>query len=101
MNVTPSLVQQFAPAGALRASLNMGNPVLAHSRTSTDKPAGVSIDLARELARELGVPARLLEFPAAAKSVEVLAAGGADIGFMAIDPLRADSIQFTAPSICT
>ena len=96
MNVTPSLVRQFAPTGVLRASLNMGNPVLAHSRTSTDKPAGVSIDLSRELARELGLQAVFVQFDTAAKSVEALGSGAADIGFMAIDPLRADSIRFTA-----
>ena len=96
MIVTPSLVQQFAPTGVLRASLNMGNPVLAHSRTASEKPAGVSIDLARELARELGVPASLLQFDTAARSVEALGSGEADVGFMAIDPLRANSIQFSA-----
>ncbi|MBC7471008.1 MAG: transporter substrate-binding domain-containing protein [Ramlibacter sp.] len=95
MNATPSLIAQFAPAGVLRASPNMGNPVLAHSRTCVEKPAGVSIDLARELARELGVAATFLQFENAARSVEALATGKADIGFMAIDPLRADSIQFT------
>ena len=96
MTVTPSLVAQFAPTGVLRASLNMGNPVLAHSRTSSEKPAGVSIDLARALARELGIQAEFLQFPTAAKSVEALGNGSADVGFMAIDPLRADRIQFTA-----
>lgn len=96
MNLAALLVPQFAPTGVLRASLNMGNPVLAHSRTASEKPAGVSIDLARRLARELDVEVRLLEFPTAARSVEALAAGEADIGFMAIDPLRADSIEFTA-----
>jgi polar amino acid transport system substrate-binding protein len=96
MNVTPSLVRQFAPTGVLRASLNMGNPVLAHSRTSSEKPAGVSIDLARELARELGVEPGFLQFDTAAKSVEALGGEAADVGFMAIDPLRANSIQFTA-----
>ena len=96
MIVDPSLLQQFAPSGVLRASLNMGNPVLAHSRTASEKPAGVSIDLARRLGRELGVPVELLEFATAARSVEALAAGDADIGFMAIDPQRAGSIHFTA-----
>jgi polar amino acid transport system substrate-binding protein len=96
MTAPQSLVRDFAPTGRLRASLNMGNPVLAHSRTSSDKPAGVSIDLARELARELGVAADFLQFETAALSVEALGRGDADIGFMAIDPLRANTIQFSA-----
>ena len=96
MTIDPFLVAQFAPTGALRASLNMGNPVLAHSRTAVEQPAGLSIDLARRLGLELGVDVRLLEFDTAARSVEALAAGQADVGFMAIDPQRASSIEFTA-----
>jgi polar amino acid transport system substrate-binding protein len=96
MTVTPSLVKQFAPTGVLRASLNLGNAALAHSHTATEKPAGVTIDLSRELARELGVEPAFLQFDTAAKSVAALGDGAADVGFMAIDPLRADKIQFTA-----
>ncbi|MFI5446483.1 transporter substrate-binding domain-containing protein [Polaromonas sp. UC242_47] len=89
------LAKEFAPAGRLRASLNMGNPVLAHSHTAPEKPAGVTIDLAREFARELGVAVDFLQFDTAAKSVAALASGEADIGFMAIDPLRAATTHFT------
>jgi ABC-type amino acid transport substrate-binding protein len=89
------LAREFAPTGKLRASLNMGNPVLAHSHTAKEKPAGVTIDLTREFARELGVVVDFLQFDTAAKSVAALAAGEADIGFMAIDPLRAETTHFT------
>jgi polar amino acid transport system substrate-binding protein len=89
------LAKEFAPTGKLRASLNMGNPVLAHSHTAKEKPAGVTIDLAREFARELGVAVDFLQFDTAAKSVAALAGGEADIGFMAIDPLRAETTHFT------
>lgn len=90
------LSKEFAPTGTLRSSLNMGNPVLAHSKTSSDKPAGVTIDLTREFARELGVGVEFLQFETAALSVAALADGRADIGFMAIDPLRAETTHFTA-----
>lgn len=90
-----TLVDEFTPTGELRASLNLGNPVLAHSRTSTEKPAGVSIDLARQFAEELGVAVRFVEFDTAAKSVAALTREEADIGFMAIDPSRAAGIHFT------
>lgn len=89
------LAKEFAPAGRLRASLNMGNPVLAHSHMAPEKPAGVTIDLSREFARELGVAVDFLQFDTAAKSVAALASGEADIGFMAIDPLRAQTTHFT------
>ncbi len=89
------LAREFAPTGRLRASLNMGNPVLAHSHTVKEKPAGVTIDLSREFARELGVTVDFLQFDTAAKSVAALAGGEADIGFMAIDPLRAETTHFT------
>jgi polar amino acid transport system substrate-binding protein len=91
-----SLVAEFAPTGSLRASLNLGNPVLAHSRTASEKPAGVTIDLAREFAKELGVGVTFVEFDTAAKSVDALTRQQADVGFMAIDPLRAAGIHFTA-----
>lgn len=89
------LAKEFAPTGKLRASLNMGNPVLAHSHTAKETPAGVTIDLSREFARELGVEVDFLQFDTAAKSVAALAGGEADIGFMAIDPLRAETTHFT------
>ncbi|RZJ24648.1 MAG: ABC transporter substrate-binding protein [Haliea sp.] len=89
------LLKEFAPTGKLRASLNLGNPVLAHSHTAAAKPAGVTIDLSREFARELGVEVDFLQFDTAAKSVAALASGEADIGFMAIDPLRAETTHFT------
>ena len=96
MSTPQNIIQAFAPAGALRASINLGNPILANRDTATGQPVGVSIDLARGLAERLGVALELVVFDAAAKSVEALATGQADVGFFAIDPLRAEGIAFTA-----
>ena len=85
----------LAPTGTLRASINLGNPILA-GRAADGKARGVSIDLAQALADRLGVPLVLLEFDAAAKSVEAVRSGQADIGFFAIDPLRGEGIRFSA-----
>jgi polar amino acid transport system substrate-binding protein len=97
---TPStaLFNAFAPTGRLRAAINLGNPVLAHCSTG-GAPAGVSVDLARELARVLGVPLDLVTFDAAGKSVEAVSGDQADFGFFAIDPLRGAQIAFTAPYV--
>jgi len=99
MQINPSLAREFAPTGRLRAALNLGNPVLAHSRTAVERPAGVTIDLARRFAALLGVQAQLLQFDTAAKSGAAVAAGEADLGFMAIDPKRAEAIHFTSPYV--
>jgi polar amino acid transport system substrate-binding protein len=89
------LLKAFAPTGALRASLNVGNPVLANL-DKEGRPFGISIDLARALADKLGVPCELIVNETAGKSVATVEAGRADIGFFAIDPERGKDIAFTA-----
>jgi polar amino acid transport system substrate-binding protein len=89
----------LCPNGKLRASINLGNPILANKNTSTGEVFGVSVDLSRELAKRLGVELELKVFDAAAKSVAAVTSGDADIGFFAIDPLRGEGISFTAAYI--
>jgi len=97
--VAPELFKAFAPTGKLRASINLGNPILANRNPATGEVFGVSVDLARALAQELGVFAELVVFDAAAKSVEAVKTGQADIGFFAVDPLRSDGVRFSAPYV--
>ena len=91
-----SLAASFAPTGRLRASINLGNPILANKNPVTGQPAGVSIDLAQAFAQRLGVELELVVFDTAGKSVEAVKNERADIGFFAIDPLRGQEISFTA-----
>ena len=90
------IVQSFAPTGKLRASINLGNPILANRDPITLEPVGASIDLAVALAQRLGVDVEFVVFDTAAKSVEAVTQEKADIGFFAIDPLRGEGISFTA-----
>lgn len=99
MNLTSDILRAFTPTGKLRASINLGNPILANKNAATGLPFGVSIDLANNLAKRLGVDIELVVFDAAGKSVEAVKAEQADIGFFAIDPLRGDGISFTAPYV--
>ena len=89
----------MAPSGRLRASINLGNPILARRAPGSAQASGVSVDLARALSQELGVPLHTLEFDAAAKSVDAVRSGQADVGFFAIDPLRGEGIAFSAPYV--
>ena len=85
----------LAPSGTLRAAINFGNPILATRSPVTGQASGVSVDLARELGQRLGLPVQLVLYTAAGKVVEGMASGAWDIGFFAIDPVRAADIDFT------
>ena len=88
----------LSPSGKLRAAINLGNPVLA-SRGAGGELQGVSVDLARELAHRLGVPAELLSFDSAGKTVEAGKAGLWDIAFVAVDPARGAEIAQSPPYV--
>jgi polar amino acid transport system substrate-binding protein len=95
----PDAVADLAPTGKLRAVINYGNPILAKKDAATGGPAGVSVDLARELARRLGVEAELFTVTSAGQSVETLKSGRVDVGFFAIDPARAVDTAYTGPYV--
>jgi polar amino acid transport system substrate-binding protein len=92
-----SIVNSLAPTGTLRASINLGNPVLAQGTASA--PAGVTVALSQAVADRLGVPVSLVCFDAARDSFDALRSGRADIGFLAIEPARAAEVWFTAPYV--
>ncbi|MBK9082757.1 MAG: transporter substrate-binding domain-containing protein [Rhizobiales bacterium] len=92
----PDIRRALAPQGRLRAAINFGNAVLAR-RDAEGRPAGVTVDLSQEIARRLGVPLEMTGFDTAARVVDALGGGAFDIGYLAVDPLRADTIDFTAP----
>lgn len=98
MTIDPTLRAAFAPSGRLRAAINLGNPILAH-RLDAGGAGGVSVDLAHAFAQRLGVDLDLVVVDTAARSVDAVATGHADIGFFAIDPARGADIAFTAPYV--
>jgi polar amino acid transport system substrate-binding protein len=96
---TPDAVTELAPSGKLRAAINFGNPVLATRDAATGEARGVSVDLARELGKRMGVPVELVLYAAAGKVVEGLKSNAWDVAFVAIDPARAVDVDFTAPYV--
>ena len=101
--VTPAVLKDLAPTGTLRAAINYGNGVLAQRGANDQDAQGVSAALARELAKRLGVPLRFVGFDAAGHVFDALAkkdeAKTWDIAFLAIEPVRAAEIAFTAPYV--
>jgi polar amino acid transport system substrate-binding protein len=98
LNVSHEVIQAFSPTGKLRASINLGNTVIA-GRNARGEPAGVSVDLARAFGETLGVPVELVLFNTARDSVAAVAEHRADIGFFAVDPQRSRGIGFSPPYV--
>jgi polar amino acid transport system substrate-binding protein len=96
---SPDIIKELAPAGRLRVAINFGNSVLAQPDPAGGPPRGVSGELARELAQRLGVGIDYVTFDAAGKVFEALKAGLWDVAFLAVDPVRATGIAFTAPYV--
>lgn len=94
MQDTTAIISSLAPSGELRVALNYGNTVLAQ-RSKEGAPLGVSADLARELARRLGLVPRFISYDAAADVAKAVHENGWDLAFMAIDPKRSENIDFT------
>jgi len=94
----PAAVAELGATGSLRAAINFGNPILA-ARGADGEPTGVSVDLAREAARRLGLPLRLVLFNSAGNVVEAVKARQVDLAFVAIDPVRAADMEYTAPYV--
>src|ERR1700722_5053499 len=74
----PDAMKELAPTGKLRAAINAGNVVLVQKDANGDVQ-GVTVDLARELARRLGVPVDLIVYETAGKTTDAVATGAWDI----------------------
>jgi polar amino acid transport system substrate-binding protein len=88
--------KELAPSGTLRAAINYNNPLLARRDATSGELSGLAVDLSKELARRIGVPLELIPCEAAAKITGSATRNVWDVGYLAIDPLRAMDIDFTA-----
>ena len=62
-------------------------------------PRGVSVDLARDVARRLALPIELITFKSAGNVVEAIKTRQVDLAFVAIDPVRGADTEYTAPYV--
>jgi polar amino acid transport system substrate-binding protein len=99
MTANADALKDLAPTGKLRAAINLGNSVLAQKDEATGQPKGITPELARELGKRLGVPVELITYDAAGKVFDAAPKAEWDVGFVAIEPVRATVIEFTAPYV--
>ncbi|HEX6000355.1 MAG TPA: transporter substrate-binding domain-containing protein [Hyphomicrobiaceae bacterium] len=86
---------ELAPAGVLRAGLNLANFLLITGRDPAGEPTGVAPDMASEIARRLGVPVKYVPYKAPGELADAVDTGAWDIGLIGAEPQRAERIAFT------
>src|SRR5258708_34992200 len=65
--ISSALRAEMAPTGVLRTAVNFGNVSLVQKDPAGGDPRGGAPDIARELARRLGVPTRYVIYDTAGK----------------------------------
>ena len=97
MSVTASAARaDLAPTGTLRVGINFSNILLTARDPVTRAPSGVALDLAHELGRRLDVPVEIVTYESAGALAESAPSGAWQVGFLGIEPKRANEISFTA-----
>jgi len=94
--MSQDIIAELAPTGVLRAGINMSNFLLVTGKAANGDPDGVSPDMAREAARRLGVPVKLIPFKSPGELADQAGNNVWDIGNIGAEPARAETIAFTA-----
>ncbi len=92
---SPDAVAALAPRGVLRAAINLSNFLLVTGRDDDGLPTGVSPDMARELARRLGVEIELAGYRSPGDLADDAVRDAWDVGNIGAEPARAETIAFT------
>src|SRR6201988_1209959 len=91
-DITPAGRSELAPSGTLRVGINHGNFLLGTPGSSATDPRGVAPDLARELARRLGVPIEFSKYETAGALGDGVRSGAWDVALLGGEPQRATAI---------
>jgi polar amino acid transport system substrate-binding protein len=92
-----ALADDRVPTGTLRVTYIATNPVQASIDPKTGETRGPGAEVARAIAKHLGVPVKITGVAGPAGVLDSLKKGEADIGLLAFDPARAKEVDFSAP----
>ena len=95
--VTAAQADDRVPTGTLRVTYIATNPVQASVDPKTGEVRGPGADMARLIAKRLGVPVKITGVAGPAGVLDSLKKGEADMGLLAFDPARAKEVDFSPP----
>jgi polar amino acid transport system substrate-binding protein len=89
----------LAPKGVLRAGINLSNFLLVSSKLLDGSPEGISTDLAKRIAEEIDVPCEFVSFDRPGELADAVDMDIWDIGNIAFEVERAQTIDFSIPYV--
>ena len=99
MFVSDVVKQQLAPTGVLRCGINLSNFLLVSSTAADGSPQGISPDIANLVASTLGLPCELICFDRPGKLADSVDQDIWDIGNIAFEADRAQTLDFSQPYV--
>ncbi|MBB5667980.1 polar amino acid transport system substrate-binding protein [Rhizobium leguminosarum] len=99
MPTRKQILAEIAPAGAIRAAVNMSNSALVRWDDEAGALVGPSAEIARKIAEQLDCGLFLIQYGSAADILADADGDEWDIAFIASDPSRADHFSFSPPYI--
>lgn len=94
--MSQALLSQIAPTGTLRAGINLGNFLLVTGKSAEGLPEGVAPDMARAIAKKLGIELELVPFASPGELADAASDHVWDIGLIGSEPARAEKIDFSS-----
>ena len=99
MLVSDVVKQQLAPTGVLRAGINLSNFLLVSGTAADGSPQGISPDIANLVASTLGLSCELVCFDRPGKLADAVNQDIWDIGNIAFEAERAQTLDFSHPYV--
>lgn len=91
--------QALAPTGSLRIAVYAGSPTSMVENVPDAERRGLTVDIGREMARRLGVPATIQVYPRVAEVVAALQRGEADVTITNATAERQKILDFAPPLV--
>ena len=93
--MTQNVLSDLTDPTTLRVGINLGNFLLVTGTSPTGDPEGIAPDIAAAIANRLGVAVSYVTFATPGDVADALERDDWDIGLIAVEPARAETIAFS------